>query len=71
MEEIIKEKYLGIRQAPGYPACPDHTEECTIWKLMDVENNVGVSLTENFAMTPGSSVAGCFLSSRFKVLQCW
>jgi len=61
-EELIKEKYLGIRPAPGYPACPDHTEKGTLWKLLDVEKNAGIRLTENFAMTPPSSVSGYYFS---------
>ena len=59
-EEVIHEKYRGIRPAPGYPACPDHTEKGTIWRLLDVEKNAGMQLTESFAMWPGSSVSGFF-----------
>ena len=61
-EELIKEKYRGIRPAPGYPSCPDHTEKKTIWKLLDVENRIGVSLTESLAMWPSSSVSGYYFS---------
>jgi len=61
-EQYIKEKYRGIRPAPGYPACPDHTEKQTIWKLMDVEKNIGVKLTESCAMYPPSSVSGFYFS---------
>lgn len=61
-EELIKEKYRGIRPASGYPATPDHTEKATIWKLLDAEKNTGASLTENFAMSPGSCVSGLYLS---------
>lgn len=61
-EELIKEKYRGIRPAPGYPACPDHTEKWTLFKLLDAENNTGVKLTENLAMHPASSVSGYFFS---------
>jgi 5-methyltetrahydrofolate--homocysteine methyltransferase len=61
-EELIKEKYLGIRPAPGYPACPDHTEKSKIWKLLDAEKNTGISLTESFAMAPASSVSGYYFS---------
>ena len=59
-EDLIKEKYRGIRPAPGYPACPDHTEKETLWKLLDAEKNIGVNLTENFAIYPPSSVAGIY-----------
>lgn len=61
-EDLIKEKYRGIRPAPGYPACPDHTEKGTLWKLLDVEKNIGVELTENFAIYPPSSVAGLYFA---------
>ncbi len=61
-EEILKEKYRGIRPAPGYPACPDHTEKRLLWKLLEVELNVGVYLTESFAMSPSSSVAGWYFA---------
>jgi 5-methyltetrahydrofolate--homocysteine methyltransferase len=60
-QELIKEKYRGVRPAPGYPACPDHTEKETIWKLLDVENCIGAKLTENFAMYPASSVSGLYM----------
>lgn len=62
MEEIIKEKYRGIRPAPGYPACPDHSEKIKIWKLLNVEETIGISLTENLAMTPASSVCGYLMA---------
>ncbi len=62
-EDLIKEKYEGIRPAPGYPACPDHLEKNTLWKLMDVEKNIGVKLTENFAMWPASSVSGYYFAN--------
>lgn len=61
-EQLIKEKYKGIRPAPGYPACPDHTEKPTIWKLLDVENQIGISLTETYAMSPAASVSGWYFS---------
>lgn len=61
-EGLIKEKYRGIRPAPGYPACPDHTEKETLWKLLDAEKNIGVRLTENFAIYPPSSVAGLYFA---------
>ena len=61
-EDMIHEKYRGIRPAPGYPACPDHTEKGTIWNLLDVERNTGMLLTESFAMWPGSSVSGVYFA---------
>jgi 5-methyltetrahydrofolate--homocysteine methyltransferase len=61
-EDLIHEKYRGIRPAPGYPACPDHTEKGTIWRLLDVEKNTGIQLTESFAMWPGSSVSGLYFA---------
>jgi len=61
-DELIKEKYLGIRPAPGYPAQPDHTEKITIWKLLDVENNAGIKLTEGLAMFPAASVSGLYFA---------
>ena len=61
-EEMIEEKYRGIRPAAGYPACPDHTEKRTLWELLDVEKNAGMQLTESFAMWPGSSVSGLYFS---------
>ena len=60
--ELIKERYQGIRPAPGYPACPDHTEKRTLFDLLDAENAIGVHLTENFAMTPAASVSGFYFS---------
>jgi 5-methyltetrahydrofolate--homocysteine methyltransferase len=62
MEDIIHEKYTGIRPAPGYPACPDHTEKGTIFNLLDAEKEVGIQLTESFAMYPASSVSGYYFS---------
>jgi 5-methyltetrahydrofolate--homocysteine methyltransferase len=61
-EELIDEKYRGIRPAAGYPACPDHTEKAILWELLDVERHTGIRLTENFAMWPGSSVSGLYLA---------
>jgi 5-methyltetrahydrofolate--homocysteine methyltransferase len=61
-EDLIWEKYRGIRPAPGYPACPDHTEKGTLWKLLDVEKNTGIKLTESYAMWPGSSVSGFYFA---------
>jgi len=60
--DLIAEKYRGIRPAPGYPACPDHTEKATLWRLLDVERNAGIQLTESFAMWPGSSVSGLYFA---------
>jgi 5-methyltetrahydrofolate--homocysteine methyltransferase len=60
--EMIQEKYRGIRPAPGYPACPDHTEKGTIWQLLDVEAKTGIKLTESYAMWPGSSVSGLYFA---------
>ena len=60
MEDIVKEQYRGIRPAPGYPACPDHTQKKTLWKMMDVQRHTGIMLTESFAMWPGSSVCGLY-----------
>jgi 5-methyltetrahydrofolate--homocysteine methyltransferase len=61
-EDLIGEKYRGIRPAAGYPACPDHTEKGILWKLLDVEKNAGIKLTESFAMWPGSSVSGLYFA---------
>ena len=61
-EDLIRERYVGIRPAPGYPACPDHTEKATLFKLLQAEQNIGVELTEHFAMTPASSVSGFYYS---------
>src|SRR5437868_7094971 len=62
-DEIILEKYQGIHTAPRYPTQPDHTEKQTLFELLDAEKNSGVKLTENFAMWPGSSVSGLYLSN--------
>lgn len=61
-EALIDEAYHGIRPAPGYPACPDHTEKATLFKLLDVEKHTGIKLTENFAMWPASSVSGWYIA---------
>ena len=61
-EELIREKYAGIRPAPGYPACPEHTEKGKIWELLDAESNTGIKLTESFAMWPAASVSGFYFS---------
>lgn len=63
-EELIKESYQGIRPAPGYPACPDHLEKQTIWEVLNVENEIGVSLTESLAMWPASSVSGYYFANK-------
>jgi 5-methyltetrahydrofolate--homocysteine methyltransferase len=60
--ELIEEKYRGIRPAAGYPACPDHTEKGTLWRLLDVEKNTGMLITESFAMWPGASVSGLYFA---------
>lgn len=62
-EELINEKYKGIRPAPGYPACPDHLEKLTIWKILLVEEKIGVTLTESLAMWPASSVSGYYFGN--------
>jgi 5-methyltetrahydrofolate--homocysteine methyltransferase len=61
-DDLIKEAYKGIRPAPGYPACPDHLEKPTIWKLLNVEQEIGVKLTESMAMWPASSVSGYYFA---------
>ena len=61
-EDLIRERYQGIRPAPGYPACPDHTEKQTLWQLLDVETSAGIQLTETCAMQPASSVSGWYFS---------
>jgi 5-methyltetrahydrofolate--homocysteine methyltransferase len=62
-EELIQEKYQGIRPAPGYPACPDHTLKPQIWQALDVEKNTGITLTESYAMYPTASVSGFYFTS--------
>jgi 5-methyltetrahydrofolate--homocysteine methyltransferase len=61
-EGLIREEYPGIRPAPGYPACPDHTEKATLWTLLDAERNSGITLTESFAMFPTAAVSGFYFS---------
>jgi 5-methyltetrahydrofolate--homocysteine methyltransferase len=61
-DDLIRERYRGIRPAPGYPACPDHTEKGTIWKLLNVEAATGIQITESFAMWPGSSISGLYFA---------
>ena len=62
-EELIKEEYTGIRPAPGYPACPDHTEKETLFELLEIEKNLNVKLTESYAMIPMSSVSGFYFAN--------
>lgn len=61
-EELVRERYQGIRPAPGYPACPEHTEKEAIWQLLNVEESIGMSLTSSYAMWPGASVSGWYFS---------
>jgi 5-methyltetrahydrofolate--homocysteine methyltransferase len=61
-EELIKEEYQGIRPAPGYPACPDHTEKITLFELLKAEDNAHMQLTESLAMTPAASVSGFYFA---------
>ena len=61
-DALIDETYVGIRPAPGYPACPDHTEKATLFRMLDAERNAGVRLTESFAMYPAASVSGYYFS---------
>ncbi|MFW6599669.1 methionine synthase [Propionibacteriaceae bacterium Y2011] len=61
-DALIRERYRGIRPAPGYPACPEHTEKATLWRLLDVEANTGIELTDSMAMWPGAAVSGWYLS---------
>jgi len=61
-DELIKEKYRGIRPAPGYPACPDHLEKETIWELLQVKETIGVTLTDSLAMWPAASVSGYYFA---------
>ncbi len=61
-EDLIAEKYLGIRPAPGYPACPDHTEKTTLFNLLNATNKIGIQLTESLAMQPGASVSGWYFA---------
>jgi 5-methyltetrahydrofolate--homocysteine methyltransferase len=61
-EALIAEKYAGIRPAPGYPACPEHSEKATLWQLLDAERSAGIKITENFAMWPGAAVSGWYFS---------
>jgi 5-methyltetrahydrofolate--homocysteine methyltransferase len=61
-DELIDEKYRGIRPAPGYPACPDHTEKRILFDLLDAQSNAGIQLTESFAMWPAASVSGLYFA---------
>ena len=61
-EQLVREEYRGIRPAPGYPACPDHSEKATLWKLLDAERNTGIRLTESFAMYPTAAVSGWYFA---------
>jgi len=61
-DDLIAEKYRGIRPAAGYPACPDHTEKGILWDLLDAEQHTGIKLTESFAMWPGASVSGLYFA---------
>ena len=61
-DNLIREEYRGIRPAPGYPACPDHTEKATLWKLIDPQSNAGISITESFAMYPTAAVSGWYFA---------
>ena len=62
LDDLISEKYIDIRPAPGYPACPDHTEKITLFNLLDVTNNIGLQLTESMAMYPAASVSGWYFA---------
>ncbi len=64
LDELLSEKFTGIRPAPGYPAQPDHTEKLSIWKLLDVEKNTSITLTENLAMYPAASICGFYIANR-------
>ncbi|MGH8442333.1 MAG: vitamin B12 dependent-methionine synthase activation domain-containing protein, partial [Nevskiaceae bacterium] len=61
-EQLIAETYQGIRPAPGYAACPEHTEKAALWKLLDVNHNADIELTESFAMWPGAAVSGWYFA---------
>ena len=61
-DELIAEQYRGIRPAPGYPACPDHTEKRLLWELLGVEQRTGITLTDSFAMDPAASVCGWYFA---------
>ena len=63
IDELIKEKYSGIRPAPGYPACPDHSEKQILFDLLSVPENTGIQITESFAMDPAASVCGFYIAN--------
>jgi len=62
LTEVLREKYKGIRPAPGYPACPEHSEKATLFSLLNAEDKIGVKLTENYAMYPAASVSGFYFA---------
>ena len=62
LDDLVHERYRGIRPAPGYPACPEHSEKAVLWEVLDVERATGIRLTESFAMTPAASVSGFYFS---------
>ena len=61
-DALVDEKYQGIRPAPGYPACPEHTEKGLLWELLSVEEHIGIRLTESYAMYPAASVSGWYFA---------
>jgi 5-methyltetrahydrofolate--homocysteine methyltransferase len=61
-KDLIREEYQGIRPAPGYPACPDHTEKALLWRLLDADRTAGIHLTESYAMFPTAAVSGFYFS---------
>jgi len=63
LSELLKENYQGIRPAPGYPACPEHSEKRELFNLLNVEDNAGITLTENYAMYPAASVSGFYFAN--------
>jgi len=63
-DDLIKESYKGIRPAPGYPSCPDHTEKLTIWEVLKIKENIGVELTDSLAMWPAASVSGYYFGNK-------
>ena len=67
-DQLINEEYIGIRPAPGYPACPDHTEKKTLFKLLKANENIKVKLTESYAMTPSSSVSGFYFQTLVQLI---
>ena len=72
LDELLLEKYQGIRPAHGYPACPDHSEKDTLFRLLDAEKNTGIRPTENFSMYPAASVSGLIIRpSGIQIFLCW